>query len=45
MAMELLSAVGYPTPLPTAPDQHVALGKAAATRRPLASSNRVGGTR
>jgi septum formation protein len=45
MAMQLLSAVGYPTPLPTAPDHHVALGKAAATRRPLASSNRVGGPR
>lgn len=45
MAMQLLSAVGYPTPLPTAPDQHLALGKAAATRRPLASSNRVGGSR
>ncbi|MGA7173575.1 MAG: Maf family protein [Candidatus Dormiibacterota bacterium] len=45
MAMQLLSEVGYPVPLPTAPDRHVALGKAAATRRPLASSNRVGGSR
>ncbi len=42
-AMQLLSEVGYPHPLPTAPDQHVALGKTAATRRPLASSNRAGG--
>ncbi|HEY6537619.1 MAG TPA: Maf family protein [Candidatus Dormibacteraeota bacterium] len=45
MAMQLLTDVGYPVPLPTAPDRHVALGKAAATRRPLASSNRVGGSR
>lgn len=45
LAMQLLSEVGYPVPLPTAPDRHVALGKAAATRRPLASSNRVGGSR
>ena len=45
LAMQLLVEVGYPVPLPTAPDQHVALGKAAATRRPLASSNRVGGSR
>lgn len=45
LAMQLLIEVGYPSPLPTAPDQHVALGKAAATRRPLASSNRAGGSR
>jgi septum formation protein len=45
MAMQLLSEVGYPNPLPTAPDHPVALGKAATTRRPLASSNRGGGSR
>ncbi|MGH7667606.1 MAG: Maf family protein [Candidatus Dormibacteria bacterium] len=45
MAMQLLSDVGYPVPLPTAPDRHVPLGKSAATRRPLASSNRAGGSR
>lgn len=45
LAMQLLSDVGYPNPLPTAPDHHVALGKTAATRRPLASSNRAGGVR
>jgi septum formation protein len=45
MAMQLLSEVGYPNPLPTAPDHHVSLGKAATTRRPLASSNRGGGSR
>ncbi|MGH7640183.1 MAG: Maf family protein [Candidatus Dormibacteria bacterium] len=45
MAMQLLSGVGYPAPLPTAPDRHLVLGKAAAARRPLASSNRSGGGR
>ncbi|MGH7610811.1 MAG: Maf family protein [Candidatus Dormibacteria bacterium] len=43
LAMHLLSQVGYPDPLPTAPDRSVALGRAAATRRPLASANRGGG--
>lgn len=45
MAMQLLTDVGYPNPLPTAPDHPVPLGKSATTRRPLASSNRSGGTR
>lgn len=45
LAMRLLAEVGYPDPLPTAPDRQVALGKNAYTRRPLASSNHVGGTR
>ena len=45
MAMQLLSEVGYPDPLPTAPDHPVPLGKSATTRRPLASSNRSGGNR
>ncbi|HVD04325.1 MAG TPA: Maf family protein [Candidatus Dormibacteraeota bacterium] len=45
MAMQLLNEVGYPNPLPTAPDHSVPLGKSATTRRPLASSNRSGGSR
>ncbi len=45
MAMQLLNEVGYPNPLPTAPDHPVALGKSATTRRPLASSNRTGSSR
>ncbi|MGH7609082.1 MAG: Maf family protein [Candidatus Dormibacteria bacterium] len=43
LAMRLLTDVGYPSPLPTAPDQSVALGRGATTRRPLASANRTGG--
>lgn len=45
LAMQLLIDAGYPDPLPTAPDRPVSLGKAATTRRPLASSNHGGATR
>ncbi|MGA9775032.1 MAG: Maf family protein [Candidatus Dormiibacterota bacterium] len=45
LAMRLLGEVGYPDPLPTAPDRQVVLGKHANTRRPLASSNHGGGPR
>ncbi|HVA21158.1 MAG TPA: Maf family protein [Candidatus Micrarchaeia archaeon] len=42
LAVRLLTDVGYPNPLPTAPDWHLVLGKTAATRRPLASASRSG---
>ncbi len=45
LAMRLLGEVGYPDPLPTAPDRSVPVGRYANTRRPLASSNHAGGGR
>ena len=41
LALRLLGEVGYPNPLHTAPDWHLALGKTAVVRRPLAGPSRM----